>query len=330
MKRKLPLLLAALMLLSAMYVPVAYAAPSAGRNDEEIDIADDDVPLVELPTVDIVPEVTVDQSGTAIVEVKADQIMDAVKSVIDGDAVRIAITATAAPSAGNDSATVKAVSAVVPKEALKAVVDQTDAEIEIITNVGHITLPDSAIASIVERAGGDNVSFNMNQKPVDVGRDVLQEALGTAMNIAEEVIQGASITEINILSGDTSIVSWEGGEASLDLPIGSGQYELGKGYRVVQINADGTVTEHIGRCVLDANGNMYVEISVSQLGTFVVLPEAVEEDMGAAPTPMVASPLAAAGNAGSGSGGSGMTCILAGLVLVSGAVCVVMLKRRIR
>lgn len=118
MKRKLPLLLVALMLLSAMYVPVAYAAPSAGRNDDEIDIADDDVPLIELPTVDIVPEATVDQDGTAAVEVSTDQIMDAVKSVVDGDAVGIAITATAAPGAGNDGATVKTVSAVVPKEAL--------------------------------------------------------------------------------------------------------------------------------------------------------------------------------------------------------------------
>lgn len=96
----------------------------------------------------------------------------------------------------------------------------------------------------------------------------------------------------------------------MDLPIGSGQYELGKGYRVVQINADGTVTGHIGRCVLDANGNMCVEISVSQFGTFVVLPEAVEEDMGAAPTPMVASPLAAAGNAGSSRGLGGARAFL--------------------
>lgn len=106
MKRKLPLLLVVLMLLSMAYVPAAYAAPSAGRNDDEIDIADDDVPLVELPTVDIVPEVTVDQNGTAAVEVGKDQIMDAIQSVIDGDAVRISIAATDAPAAEDGAAPV--------------------------------------------------------------------------------------------------------------------------------------------------------------------------------------------------------------------------------
>lgn len=328
MKRKLPLLLVVLMLLSTAYVPAAYAAPSAGRNDDEIDIADEDVPLVELPAVEVIPEVTVDQSGTAAAEVSADQILEAVGAVVSGEAVRIEITATAASNPANGGTTVNAVSAAMPKEALKAIVDQTDAEMDVVTDVGRLALPNAVIASIVEKAGADSVSFNMSQKPAGVGGKLLRETLGAAMDIAEELIQGGSVTEISILSGGTSIIGWEGGAASLDLPIGSGQFELGKGYRVIQINADGTVTEHIGRCVIDETG-LRVEISVTQLGTFVVLPEAVEEDMGAAPVPMTASPLAAAGNGGSSGGGSGgMICILAGLVLVAGAAGSVMLKRR--
>lgn len=330
MKRKLPLLLVVLMLLSMAYAPAVYAAPSAERNDDEINIDDDDVPLIELPAVDVAAEVTVDQNGTAAVTVGAEQILEAVGSVVSGDAVRIMVTATAASNPANNGAAVNAVSAAVPKEALKAVVDQTDAEMDVITDVGRIILPNAAIASIVEKAGGDNVTFNMSQKPVDLGRELLQKTLGTAtaIDIAEELIQGGSVTEINILSGDTSIVSWEGGAATLDLPIGSGQFELGKGYRVIQINADGTVTEHIGRCVMDADG-LHVELSVTQLGTFVVLAEAVEEDMGSAPVPMIASPLAAAGNGGSSGGGSSsITYILVGLVLMAGAAGGVMLMRR--
>lgn len=328
MKRKLPLLLVVLMLLSMACVPAVYAAPSAERNDGEIDIADDDVPLVELPTVDVVPEIKVDQSGAAAVDVGADKILEAVRSVVNGDAVRIEITAIAASNPANDGTTVNAVSAVIPKEALKAVVDQTDAEMNIVTDIGRLALPNAVIASIVERAGGDNVFFNMSRKSVEAGKELLQEKMGAAMDIAEELLQGAFVTEINIRSGDTSIVNWEGGAATLELPVGSGNFELGKGYRIVQVNADGTVTEHTGRCVMDANGGMYVEISVTQLGAFVVLPEAVEEDMGTAPVPMVASPLAAVSNSGSDSGESSMAYILIGLVLAAGAAGGIMLKRR--
>lgn len=327
MKRKLPLLLVVLMLLSMAYMPAAYAAPSAERNDDEINIDDDDVSLIELPTVDIAAEVTVDQNGTAAVIVDAEKILEAVGSVISGDAVRIMVTATAASNPANDGAAVKAVSAAMPKEALKTVVDQTDAEMDVITDVGRIILPNAAIASIVERAGGEDVTFSMDQKTVDFGRDLLQEALGTSMDISEARIQGGSVTEIDIFSGGKNITSWEGGAISLDLPIGSGQFELGKGYRVIQISADKSETEHTGRCVMDDMG-LHVEISITHLSTFLVLAEAVEEDMGTAPVPMIASPLAAVGNGGNSSGGSSMIYILVGLVLVAGAAGGVMLMRR--
>lgn len=330
MKRKFPLLLVVLLLLSAVYTPVAYAAPgglpSAERNDEEIDIDENDVPLIELPTADIAAEVTVDENGTAAVALSAEQILGAVESVVSGDAVRITVTAT------SGAENVNTVSAAMPTEALQAVVEQTDAEMEVVTDVGRMTLPNAAIASIVEKAGGEDVTFNMTRKAVELGKELLEEVLGTVEDIAEERILNGSVTEIDILSGGENITSWDGGAVTLTLPIGSGLFEQGKGYRVIQISADKSRTEHTGRCVMGAKG-LHVEISITHLSTFVVLADAVEEDMGAEPTSMVASPLAARIDGGSGSSGgsNGMAYMwfaAAGLVLVASAAGGVMLKRR--
>lgn len=330
MKRKLPLLLVMLMLLSLMCAPVAYAAPgglpSAGRVDDEIDIDDDDVPLVELPTAKVEAEATVTEDGTADVKVSEEQIRNAIESVTKGDAARISIAAKSTAESGTS-----AVKTAVPKQALAAVVEQTDAELEIVTDAGELTLPKAALSAILEKAGGEDVTFKMERKAPEAAKEQLQAALGATMSgITEESLQGGSVTEINVLSGDKSI-DWGGGEVALELPIGSGQYEAGKGYRIIQINADGTVTEYTGRCVMGSDGQLHLEISVTQPGTFVVLAGAVEEDMGGtSPVPMVASPLAAAGNVGSSSGGSSMPMwfAVAGLVLVAGAAGGVMLKRR--
>lgn len=327
MKRKLPLPLVMLLLLSMAYVPAAHAAPSAERGGEEFDIEEDGVPLIEFPTAGVAAEVTVDQDGIAAVHVGAEQLLEAVGSVVSGDAVRITVTATAAPNPANDGATVKAVSAAMSKEALRAVAERTDAEMDVITDVCRIALPNAAIASIVEKSGGEDVTFTMDQKTAGYGRDLLREVLGTEMDIAEDRIRGGSVTELGILSGGENITSWDGGAITLELPIGSGGFEEGKGYRVIQISADKSETDHTGFCVTDDTG-LRVQISITHLSAFVVLAGAVEEDIDTESVPMVASPLAAAGNGGSGGGSGSVICVLAGLVLAAGAAGGVMLRRR--
>lgn len=333
MKRKLPLLLVMLMLLSMVYLPAASAMLSPQRNDNEIDIDDDDVPLIELPTAEVVAEVIVDKSGTADVKVEAAKLLEAVESVVSGDAVQIVVAATAASNPANDGTAVSAVKAVMPKEALKAVAEQTDVEVAVVTDVGQMTLPHAALASIVGKAGDEDVTFTMSKKSVDTGKELLQEVLGSAMDIPEDRIQGGSITEVDILSGGENITSWDGGAVTLELPIGAGEFEQDKGYRVIQISADKSETEHIGRCVADDMG-LHVEISITHLSTFVVLAGAVEEDMGPESVPMVQSPLAVTPNTGSdnssssGGGSGSMLCVWVGLALVAVAAGSVMLKRR--
>lgn len=319
MKRKLPLLLVVFMLLSAVYAPVSYAAPSPERGGSEPDI-NKNVSLPELPAANIAPGITVDQNGAAAVRVDAEQLLGAVGAVLSGDAVKITIAATAASNPANDGTNAVAVSMVMPREALMAVAEQTDVELEIVTDIGQMILPHAAIASIAERAGGEDVTINMSQKTPDYGRDLLQEALGAAMDIPEDRIQGGSITEIDILSGDNSITSWDGGAVILELPIGAGGFEQGKGYRVIQISADRSETEHTGLCVED-DTDLHVEISITHLSTFVVLAGAVGEDVRPEPVPTM-SPLAVVSDSGnSGNSGNGvMTCLwfaAAGLALVA-------------
>lgn len=290
MKRKTPLLLVAVLLLSMVWTPVNQASaaylPSQERGeDNSITIDDADVPLLELPTAEITSEAVVDGNGTAVVTVTAEQMLAAVETVANGEAVRITVAPTG--TEGADS-----VSATMPKEALQAVVEQTDAELAIVTDAGQMTLPNAAIASIVEKAEGEDVTFNMARQVVEYGKELLEEILGTSMDISEERILGGSVTEVNILSGGRNITNWGGGAASLTLPTGKGLFEEGKGYTVLQISADKSRTEHVGRCVMGAKG-LHVEISITHLSTFVVLAEAVEENVGIGSTPLVASPLTA-------------------------------------
>lgn len=322
MKRKLPLLLAAFMLLPLVYPPVTCAAaglPSAERSDEEIEINEEDVPLIEFPTADIAAEVTVDETGSAAAALSAEQLLGAVASVLSGDAVRITVTA----ASGGEN--VSAVSAAVPKTALQAVAEQTDAEVEVVTDIGRMTLTNAAIASIVEKAGGEDVTFSMSQQPAELGMELLSEVLGAGEDISAR-IQSGSVTEIDILSGGERITSWDGGAAALHLPVGSGLFEQNKGYRVIQISADKSRTEHVGRCVMGDKG-LHVEISITHLSTFVVLADAVEEDMGAEPVLMAMSPLAARIDGG---GGGGMDCtrLAAAGLAAAGLAAGIAIKRR--
>lgn len=185
--------------------------------------------------------------------------------------------------------------------------------------------------SIAADARGDDITFNIELKSFDFGMDLLEEAFGAGMDIAAERVRGGSVAEVRILSGGENITSWDGGAIFLDLPAGSGDFEKGKGYRVIQISAGKSESEHTGRCWIGGE-DVYVGISITHLSAFVVLSGAVEEGMGAEFIAVVESPLAAVPDGGSGAGGSGMsrTWAAAGLALAAIAVGAFALKRRQR
>ncbi|MDE6996809.1 MAG: hypothetical protein K2P04_02890, partial [Oscillospiraceae bacterium] len=204
-----------------------------------------------------------------------------------------------------------------------AVAERTGAELEIVSGVGSLTLPNQALASIVEKAGGEDVTFQMARQGAEFGKELLEKVQGAGADVAEDRIRNGSVTEISILSGGRHITSWDGSAAALRLPAGSGGFEPDKGYQVIQVSGDMSRTEHTGRCVM-GGGGLCVEISITHLSVFLTLADAVEEVVDGGSIPMVVSPLAARTD------GGGMTrlWLAAGLAVIAGALAGAALKRR--
>lgn len=180
MRKKLVLLLLAALLLS-LEAPAAQAGSNEPRSPERkngsVQIQSDSAPLPELPTAEIYASVISNSSGTAVMQVAPEQLMQAVETVAGGDAVSITITLDGGEGASS-------VSAAIPKDALAAVVDQTDAEISVVSPLGQVTLSNTTIAPIIEQAGEADITVTMTR--------------------------GASGARVNILSGEKEITGWNG------------------------------------------------------------------------------------------------------------------------
>lgn len=314
MKRGFPLLLIALILLPAAFAPAAYGADyeyySIRRYGNEFQVASDDVPLVEFPAAEITAALAVAEDGSAVAAVGSEAMLETVEAVVSGDAVRIAVAA--ASDAENAGAPVSTLSVSMPGDALMAVARRTEADLQIVTELGQMILPNSAVASIAEKAGGSDVTFVMAHEPLGSGHDP---------------DQGGTVTEVGILCGGQSVASWEGGEVVLRLPVSAGYFEPDLSCRVVQTDADNTSSEHAGLCVEDASG-LYAEISTAHLSTFTVLAEAAKETAHAAQNSMVQSPLAAGIGVENGGGTPYLWTAAGGLALAACVFCGAVIWRR--
>lgn len=131
MKRKLPLFMAMLLMVSLLCAPVAHAAyaPSPGG---EIEIDDPDVPLVEVPEI----RIPVEPNGAGHAVAPEDELLDAAVQVAAGVAVRVTIY----PKYG----TVSEVE--LSKAGLQALKD-ADAELKVETSAGKAILSSASLAS---------------------------------------------------------------------------------------------------------------------------------------------------------------------------------------
>lgn len=278
MKRKFPLFTAMILTMALLCGSAAFAAPSPGRDN--IEIADPDVPLVELPVTPVEVRATVDENGAATVEVPAKDLLAAVDTVNSEGAMRIAVAVTDAGDASR-------VTTVLPKEALQAVAEQTTAELQVDTAAGQVTLTNAVLTSVVEAAGGEDVSVVVSaQTPAQA-----QPLLDGKVDVDTARLEAGAIVEVSITSGDMVISAWEGDSATLALPVGSGDFQEGLSYAVYQVDADGSVHALVGQCVM-VNGQLRVVLGVNSLGTFVVLPGAVADSNAAVDCTVVTSPLA--------------------------------------
>lgn len=287
MKQKFPKLVALFLILAMLMATVAYAAPSPERDDDddddptvvtpvtppEVEIGEEDVPLVDVPSVEVSAPVSV-KDGQATVKVDTKQIANAIKAVANGEATRIKVASKAAPNATS-------LIVALTKEALKSIVDGA-AEIQVTGSVGQMTLPNAILSSVMAAAGGKDVNVSMKALPVEQGVDLV------GGDVEAERVLGGSVTEIDITAGKES-VQWDGDTATVYLPTGSAKFEEGQTYSVVQIEKSGSRNTLSGECA-KVDGQLRVITSVKSLGTFVVLAGSEGASAGADPT-AVRSPL---------------------------------------
>lgn len=208
MRGKTYLLLVVVLLLS-LTAPAAHASSgdplSPARTGQESGVPADAVPLPELPAVEIRMTAISNSSGASSLQVTAEQLLQAVETVAAGDAVRIAITA-------DSEEEVSSVSAAMPREALAAVVDRTDAEVSVTTRLGQITLSNTAVAGIVEQSEESEIIVTM--------------------------ARGASGKEVDILSGGKSITGWSSVDGpAVVSPLAAAVEDVHGGVRNVRLYA---------------------------------------------------------------------------------------------
>lgn len=283
MKRKLPLLLAVVMLVTLLCTPVAHAAaafvPSPGG---ETEINEVDVPLVEIPEVVIQVNATVN-AGTTTAVVPEDELLAAVAVVNAGDAVRITIISTGGKDAVKEEV-------VLPGSAIQAVV-QSGAELRIVTAAGGAIIPNNALGYFAEAAGDGDIILvieKIEEQDVETGVTLLK---GQGVDAAR--IKDGSVSKVYVICNGVVFYNWVGDSIALSLPVGAGDFEEDSVYTVYQLDENGANVRTLeGLCTME-DGELRVVVSVdSRLGYFVVLPEAVAQNVAAVDPSIVTSPLA--------------------------------------
>lgn len=332
MKQNMLLFPVTVILISLLCAPAAYASPnekdSMERNGEQLSIQENEIPLLELPSAEIKPQMIVDQQSGTVLQVSHEQMEEAIASVASGDAVRIAVTADRASGQKQHR-----VSTVLSKVSLAEVAERTDVELEAASDLGQVVFPHTSISSVVAGAAGDEIELVMTRRDlVKEARDseeakaLLEEILNSVNGLTEAGVQEGTVTEVELISNGQKITEWDGDAILLRLPADTGFFEIGKHYMVLQFSEDGLKTECTGLCTAAVDGSLWMEVSIAHPGIFVVLPEETTEIVENEFVPMVASPLTNQMEPGSS---DGMSVYLGGaaiLVIVAAAVAVIVWK----
>ena len=138
------------------------------------------------------------------------------------------------------------------------------------STTGSVVVPGDALSGIVRTARGSDVTITTS-----VLNSYEAERLLEGEELEEEQLTSSSVTEVTISSGRTAITSWGGRSITLSLPVDSRNFEARERYTVYQISENGSIEEHTGRCVR-SGGALFVEVDVTHLSTFVVVPTAAE------------------------------------------------------
>lgn len=308
MKRKLPLFLAMLMMVSVLCVPMAYAASIGG---EDIEIDDPDVPLAEVPEVVIWVDAT--RSGdTSNAVVPKDDMEDAINQINEEGAVRLTII-----SDGQGDASRAEVE--MPAGLIREMAD-TGVELNVLTPVGRALLSNEAFQSILH---GDDCTPTLviERKPIELGHVLLEDD-----NVASDRIDGGSVCLVYVTCPHGTYYTWGAGTVTLYLPTGTADFVEDSGYTVRHLNMDPKdfaiedfeaedymvedYETYIGQCMPDnyiGYAEYYgyvgygdddglriaVDVENGKLCYFVVLADAVADNVGTLDPAIVVSPVAA-------------------------------------
>lgn len=269
MNRKLPLFLAVLLLVSLLCTPVAYAAyaPSVNRGavEDEIEIEEIDVPLVDFPEI----RIPVDPDENGFATVPNDELLDAIRRVEEGEAVRITIYSRVGKLLTELN---------FDEVGVRALIDSI-AELKVEATEGWSIFGGSVLGSF-----DGNVILVIKQED-----DVFGNEKGL------HVYTVSNYTNIDDPTSDGVIGYIWPRELTLYVPVTGSTYISGASYNVRHYDENGKVMEkqYVGRCV-EENDQLWVVISVDAndyLGYYVTLSDAVSSTAVADPS-IIVSPLA--------------------------------------
>lgn len=308
MKRKLPLFLAMLMVVSVLCAPMAYADSAEQPNVTEID--EPNVPLAEVPEVIIWVDATRD-GDTSNAVVPEDELEAAIDQVIEESAVRLTII-----SDGQGDASKAEVE--MPGELTRKMAD-TGVELNVLTPVGRALLSNEAFQAMLHE-DDCTPTLVIERKPIELGHVLLENE-----DIASERIDGGSVCLVYVTCVHGTYYTWSAGSITLYLPTGSAEFVEDNGYTVRHLNMNPKdfeikdfetedyeiedIETYVGQCVVDEyvgyaeyygyvgyddDDGLKVAVSVDngRLCYFVVLADAVEENVSGVDPSIVVAPVA--------------------------------------
>lgn len=307
MKRKLPLFLAMLMMVSVLCAPMASALSVEQPDLTEID--DPDVPLAEIPEVVIWVDAT-RNGDTSSAVVPEEDLEDAIGQVVEEGAVRLTIISDGQGDAARAEVEM-------PGDLIRKMAE-TGVELNVLTPVGRALLSNEAFLSILHE-DGCTPTLVIERKHIELGHVLLEND-----NVASNRIDGGSVCLVYMTCAHGTYYGWGAGTITLYLPTGSAAFVEGNGYTVRHLDMnpkdfeikdfekeDYTVEDietYVGQCVVDNyisyaeyydytgygdDDGLRVAVTVEngKLCYFVVLANAVAENVGTVDPAIVVSPL---------------------------------------
>jgi uncharacterized repeat protein (TIGR02543 family) len=188
-------------------------------------------------------------NGTASVTVSASDMSTAIKNVKEENSGTLVI-------APKITGTAKKVSVELPKTSLSTIAAETNADLEVDTPVGKVTIPNAALASIAAQASGSAVTVSL---------DTVE---ATSLTVEQQTAAGDNpVYDISIMSGSDYIASFGGGSVTISLPYTLKDGETGENVTVWYLDDAGDLVEMA--CTYDAQTGL-ASFATTHLSYYVV------------------------------------------------------------